>query len=164
MWGNVKNLTNHFVAECFQNETKPWKTFHCANNAFRFWNFCTFIQQNNFKVEGYCGFVDYQNHQSLFFKMFFLYLSFMSSSWNFLDKFLSGCDLDTVEQKFLALRNFVFQDKGIHFGLASFRIQNGLKTRLRFSCVNQGLGLCASMFFWDWAKAHSGMFSKHSVS
>ena len=30
IYENVKNLPNHVVGLCFHNETKPWKTFHCA--------------------------------------------------------------------------------------------------------------------------------------
>ena len=31
MWENVKNLRNHVVGRRFHNDTKPWKTFHCAS-------------------------------------------------------------------------------------------------------------------------------------
>ena len=30
MWENVKNWLYHLVGRSFHNETKPWKTFHCA--------------------------------------------------------------------------------------------------------------------------------------
>ena len=34
MWENVKNLQNHDVGRRFRKETKPCKTFHCAELAF----------------------------------------------------------------------------------------------------------------------------------